>query len=432
MTVTGAYAFEGSDKLAGISSMGSESGIFSFPDGKRLAKTNLYTSNMQSVSAGDVVLVRDLKDYAVGVANLNTGKLMMTSKVPALDIFNEAIVTENPDGSLLLAKIADNQASGVESLMLPLSPLGGTKTAEISPDGKYLAYSSRTRGAIWDLTSGQRVFLLRGFRHAFWTTGNTILAEFREYMKEDPIIGEMTMAPKAAKSMPYKLEKNVHLEGGLLLEWKSEGRKSWQLVVHNPNDNSSQWNRTFTEKPEYTTNRTGDSLLFIHSLKSADAKEDTTPEPGIKGQADALMYKEDGLLIVVVNPANGTTVKQAVIEAPAHHSDRYVLIMAGDLFFLSETNNRTYVYSAATGLQLREMFGEVVASDAVSETICTINRRNEAVVYDRTGLELQHFKLESPVRFVSLQKGGKELLVLTADQQVARFDLNGAVGVKGN
>ena len=78
------------------------------------------------------------------------------------------------------------------------------------------------------------------------------------------------------------------------------------------------------------------------------------------------------------------------------------------------------------------MFGEVVASDAVFETICTVNRRNEAVVYDRTGVELQHFNLESPVRFVSFQKSGKELLVLTADQKVARFHLNGAVGVKAN
>ena len=216
MTVSGAYAFEGSDKLVGISSMGSQSGIFSFPDGKRLAKTNLYTSNMESVSAGDVVLVRDLKDYAVGVANLNTGKLLMTSKVPALDMFNESFVTENPDGSLLLAKAVDNQATAAQRLMLPLSPLGDTNTAELSPDGRYLAYSSRTRGAIWDLTTGQQVFLARGFRHAFWTTDNTILAEFREFTKDDPIVGEMTMSPKAAKALPYKLEKTAHLESGHL------------------------------------------------------------------------------------------------------------------------------------------------------------------------------------------------------------------------
>ena len=54
------------------------------------------------------------------------------------------------------------------------------------------------------------------------------------------------------------------------------------------------------------------------------------------------------------------------------------------------------------------------------------------MVYDRNGVELHHFKLESPVRFVSLQKGGKELIVLTVDQQVARFDLNKSDAVKGN
>lgn len=258
------------------------------------------------------------------------------------------------------------------------------------------------------------------------------VAEFRESTKEDPIIGEMTMAPKGASSLPYKLEKSAHLESGHLLEWKSEGKKTWQLVVRSPIDDSVQWNRTFIEKPEYAVDRTGDSLLFIHSLRSANAKEELRQSQILRGQADALKHKEDGLLIAVVNSANGTTLKQTVVEAPAHHSEGYALILAGDLFYLSETNNRTYVYSAATGLQLREMFGEAVAFDAASEEVCTINRRNEAVVYDRNGVELQHFRMESPIRFVSLHKGGKELFVLTADQQVARFDLNLSTAVKEN
>ena len=49
---------------------------------------------------------------------------------------------------------------------LPLSPLGRLNSVSLSPDGKYLALSNRTRGGIWDVATGHRIILLRSFDHS--------------------------------------------------------------------------------------------------------------------------------------------------------------------------------------------------------------------------------------------------------------------------
>ena len=59
-----------------------------------------------------------------------------------------------------------------------------------------------------------------------------------------------------------------------------------------------------------------------------------------------------------------------------------------------------------------------MATDPASGIICTTNRIGEATVLDQSGKELNHFTLNSPVRFASLSENGADLMVLTADQRV--------------
>jgi hypothetical protein len=61
--------------------------------------------------------------------------------------------------------------------------------------------------------------------------------------------------------------------------------------------------------------------------------------------------------------------------------------------------------------------------------VCTVNRRDEAVVYDAAGRGLAHFHSGSPVRFANFQAKGAQLMLLTADQTVRIVDLvKGDVG----
>jgi hypothetical protein len=64
-----------------------------------------------------------------------------------------------------------------------------------------------------------------------------------------------------------------------------------------------------------------------------------------------------------------------------------------------------------------------MAADEGSGSVATSNRRGELIVLAKDGAELKHLSLGSPIRYTEFVKDGKELMVLTADQQVRRIPL---------
>ena len=156
-------------------------------------------------------------------------------------------------------------------------------------------------------------------------------------------------------------------------------------------------------------------------LQSPAAKEKLRTSPTVKDQADAVKQKAAGRLIEVVNAEDGTARAEVIVEVPLTYEGVDGFIRLGDLLYLSTGDNRIIVYSLKTGVQLRQLYGTVVAADPASQTICITNRRDEAILSDKTGAELLHLTLGSPLRFAELREHGAQLLVLTADQRVRRY-----------
>ena len=90
----------------------------------------------------------------------------------------------------------------------------------------------------------------------------------------------------------------------------------------------------------------------------------------------------------------------------------------GDNLYLSGVDNRTMVYSVATQAQLRQIFGYAIAVDTGSGRICTINRRDEAVVYDSDGHQVASYHTGEPLLFAHFEQDGNRLLLFTADQKI--------------
>ncbi|MBB5346094.1 hypothetical protein [Tunturibacter empetritectus] len=164
-------------------------------------------------------------------------------------------------------------------------------------------------------------------------------------------------------------------------------------------------------------------LIFSDLIQSPAAKEKLRSNPILKEQADAIKQKTAGRLIEIVNAEDGAVRAQVVVEVPLTYEGVDGFSRLGDLLYLSTGDNRTIVYSLKTGVQLRQLYGSVVAADTASQTVCTHNRRNETTVFDQTGAELLHLTLDSPLRFAELRNHGTQLLVLTADQRVSSYTI---------
>src|SRR5262249_61648233 len=115
----------------------------------------------------------------VGVVDVAKGMAVKSSKSPAIDIYDQVFVAERLTGELGLYTTDKNQL--LAAVALPQNPLGRLRAMAVSPDFKWLAVSERSRGALWNLTKGDRVFYVRGFRGGFLSVQG---GRFRAFSQE--------------------------------------------------------------------------------------------------------------------------------------------------------------------------------------------------------------------------------------------------------
>jgi len=426
--VTGAYAFIGNNMVAGVNGTNpKDSGIFSFPEGKMTQKINLPLPSMQSISGDDgtpFVLVDQLKEPGTGLADVHTEKFILRSRGAALDSWNGYLTAEDNDGSVMLAKLKDGSVTEKQRVALPLSPLGRLRVSAISPSGKYIALSTRNHGGVWDLTTGREQFLLPGFTGATWKTDDALYVELPKVGDKERAVSEISLSKRAANNLSYKMDDKLHLSYRLLSEWKDMGKSGFQFLLHNPADNAVVWGKTFPDgTPRYTRSVGGGNLLFTSQLKLGSVKTRVKANPTLATEAAGVKVKDNGRLLEVVETTTGKSLAEMVFELPLNYDGTEGLNSAGDLLYMTASDNRTVVYSLSTGKQLRQIFGTVIAIDYDSQRVCTVNRRDEAVVYDVYGKELAHFHVGSPLRYANFEGKGAQLMLLTADQTVRRVDV---------
>ncbi len=418
-SVARAYAFVGNDKVLGEAQDPKDTGIFSFPDGKRIQAAAFRVNDLESTTDGDYVLSHDVKDNAVGLADVSKAKFIAVSKSFAMDVWNGWLTNENANGGILLSKVANPGAAGSQIATLPQSPLGSSGQTALSADGRLLAISSGTRGGVWDVNTGKRVALLRAFNSAYFSPDNSLYAEFAKHGTVDRSIARLSFAPLASVSMPYKEDDDAVLRFGMLQQWKRTDQKHVELVVHKIDDNSVLWRKSFEgDVPGYNYSLGSGQTILSFRLSGDWARTRLKETPGLAAEAAGIKAKDSGWLIQVLDNINGTVLKELVLAVPMTYEGAGAVTIVGDNLYLSGVDNRTMVYSVATQAQLRQIFGYAIAADTGSGRICTINRRDEAVVYDSDGHQVASYHTGEPLLFAHFEQDGNRLLLFTADQKI--------------
>ncbi|HEY4008509.1 MAG TPA: M48 family metalloprotease [Acidobacteriaceae bacterium] len=426
--VTGAYAFLGDDRVAGVNAANpKDSGVYSFPDGRKLKKVSLPFAKLETVSALDgssYVLSDGFKDFQVSLSNVDAGEVMFGSEGEALDVWGGMMAAENREGQIVVGKIDGGKVKAIATVQPPESQLARLYSVALSPDGRYLAMSTRTRGGLWNLRTGQRILYLRGF-HAAWN-GDDLMMEFPKRDKQDAELLDASMKTMHAGKVSYPLG-DMNVEYGMLSEWKDAGKHAEELVVHRASDGSELWRRSFSEgKPYYTASYGWNDLLFSFHLNSSYAKAQLKTDPALANEAAAVKKKDDARLIEAVDVATGKTLASVVVEVSRAYVGTNGLNRVRDLLYATAEDHRTQVYSLKDGRQLRQVFGTVVGEDTATGRVCLTNREDEATVYDAEGKELTHLNLGSPLRFAGFVDGGRKVLLLSADQVVRLVPIGSA------
>lgn len=422
------FAFVGSDRVVLLNTFDPmKSGIYDFPKGARLQPFSMGREYLEKVTAGDAVIIRPLKDYAAGILDIHTNKFIIATKAEPLDLNGHLSASESVSGGIELANFAGSTPTQ-QKLDLPVSSLGSLTASGVSPDGKYLTVSGRTRGAMFDLTTGHQVMLIRPFSGAYIDASDRLYANYPKFHGADPLVGWFSLQEHKGSVLNFKLPEHAWQNGDLIIQYKPQGKsksidRNATLEIHSITDNSLLWTRDYADEiPAVWTTVSDPAMILAWDLDTSGAKSEIQAFPSLAPQIAALKDRKKGLLLEVVDKHSGRSLHQLVVpdrDLTKGWADTRRGIAMGDFVLIRGELDNTVIYRISAGTRIGEVFGSPVAHNGDLHLFCVRNRDNELVIYDAaTAKEQRQYNFDSPVRFASFQTSAKAVLVLTADQKV--------------
>lgn len=472
------YTFYSKDSIVGQHRTDPEkSGIFSFPDGKRVEKFFLSAESFTKAHKGDFLLVRPTTNNPVGVYDLKSKKFVGANKTPALDVYGDLSVSESKDGVVSLFRTipGGKEAEEFSSIQLPRNNLGDIKTIAISPDLSWITVSGKSRGAVWSILNGEMKIYIRGFNGSYFGDNGLLFADFPKSENQPRGMGAMSPSngqagmlgaietrntkqfgkylvrlqtkkdeleekkrqkqkdkgddpPDAEESS--KQRPNFRFTSGFLTGIDIKGGDFWEdgsLEVYSAMEQSLIWTKTFAnEFPRYEFDDASGTVSFYWSVLTKSAKEIIKNSPALSARMKSLGDKNGDYLVQVLNADNGNIVNETLIET-GEGSFRIVKVFAsGDWLTMIDSENRVQLYSLSKGETVWRFFGDNAVVNSKKAIAVVENGSGQLSVYSLlNGKKLDELQFPASVVFADFKDDGNKLFVLTANQNYYLFNTEG-------
>ncbi|HEY0170083.1 MAG TPA: M48 family metalloprotease [Pyrinomonadaceae bacterium] len=427
------FAFIAPDRVAGLNTQDpKKSGIVTFPAGEVVEQFPLG-GRIAPVTRGDFLLVSGLADaggqkLAVVLFDLKTKKFTRGNKTPATDVFDRWLVSERVNGELGLY---DLQAAGPPATVtMPRNPLGRLRAAALSPDLKLLAVSERSRGAVWDLTKGERLFHVRGFRGAHFGADGALYADFPKFEEAERAVARLDLRTRDGAEHRPLGDASDTMRGGFVIRrkpLKKDGDVSQNMTfsVSDAVSDAALWSRDFQkEAPRVYVDEYEGTMVLSWAVRSDHAKAEIKADPKLKERLAAMGDKEGDYFIQTVDARTGKAAGALLVETGKGSFRIEDMFAAGDWLVVSDTSNRVLLYSLGAGEQRGKFFGRAPAVSKSAGLLSVETERGQLTLFDlSTGERRDRYDFSSPVSLAHFSDDGKRLLVLTADQTVYVLDL---------
>lgn len=440
------FGFVGADRVVGrVEEDIKKSGIFSFPTGERLDQFELGGSSFTQSTPGDYVVVRPVNGAAVGVFDLKQKKYVFAGKKSALDVSGDSVIAERKNGELAIYKIGTTEPSA--TVILPKSDFGSLRTVTFSDDGNWLAASERSRGAVWNLETGERRFHMRSFRGSYIAPDGKVYADFpkldatpRSIAALDPTslsvsqgmqlkdgeirqYGKYVVTRRALKKEPSADEEKKDKKGGdkPFTDEPPDPRVASRQTVMEVNDaqtGASLWTREFrTMTPRVYLNPIHNTMVLVWPVKSPAAAELIKQRPDLQVKVKTSKENDGDLLVQILDPATGVVKSHFLLETGQGSFGVQGITVAGDYLVVDDDENRQLIYSVSKGTLIRRIFGSKGTFSDQNGLIAVENTEGRISVIDiATGREIGQIVLKKGIATMTFSPDGKRLFLLTRDQ----------------
>ncbi|HWZ84056.1 MAG TPA: M48 family metalloprotease [Terriglobales bacterium] len=420
------FAFIGPDRIVGIDpNAPQKSPVLRFPSGERLAELQLSSAvHVGPVTHGNFVMVGPLTDRPLGVMDVDTSKIVAAFARNAGDVHDNWVVSERIDGRLSLLDLAQKKETA--TVLLSQSPLGSLTAARVSDGLNWLAVSSNTRGAIFDLTSNTRFRYTRSFHGAWFSPDDSLYTDFPKFEKDERKIVRIDLSPNGSFTPMQELKDTpASFHGPYLLvqkpkDGRSWERKDWTYEIQDYRTQKTVWTRHFPgEIPGIFLSPSNSIALLIWSLSSGAGHDELKRFPDLKEKAE----KEDVLIelldfgkdSIVGKLLVKTNKSSFVIEKISFDQDWLSLVLKGD---------RVLLYSLATGEQKGHFFGYDAQLSAAANALAISNTKGQLQLYDLSTAQLRReYRFSSAVAYGTFSRDGHRLFAFTRDQTAYILDV---------
>ncbi|HEY0005725.1 MAG TPA: M48 family metalloprotease [Pyrinomonadaceae bacterium] len=434
--IAGGFAFLSNDRLAGVNREDfKKSAILSFPEGKVLSELSMGRAELAAPTRGNYLFLRPIKDYALGVMDLNSKVITKASERAALDIFDQFFVSERRNGELGLYRMEKDEVVAIA--LLSNFNLGRLNVAELSRDMKWLALSGRERGGVWKLTDGEAVLYLRGFRGGHLSDDGFFYGDFPKFETAERNIARFNLKTGEVTPGQQIEAKNARQIGPYLVVTKSAKTnvKEDERVQYDKNvlvemlDARSMtrlWTKTFPkEAPRVWVSPQWETVVLLWNVTDEAAKAEIKSDPRLSQQLSGMKEKEGDYFIQILDARDGNALGRLLIETGKGSFRLSNIYAAGDWVIVADTLNRVLVYSLKTGEQKGRVFGGYAAVSRQSGLLCVENEIGKLAIYSLETLEKRdQFTFSSPISLIRFSEDGQRLFVLTGNQIVYLLDVS--------
>jgi WD40 repeat protein len=430
--------------LAMSSKKADESGIFSFPEGKRLAKFPLGGDELKRTANPNYVVVKlRAGTTRTGIFDLTRNIIVGALNKRDVTFWGDQMVLESVTGKVVLSEVRYDEAnkilqsSNVRTIEIPVSTIGALEVAELSDNFQWLTISSKSRGAVWELNSGEQKMFVRGFRGALLANNGTGIGDFPRLEPANHSLVYLNPQNNTAEPIREIPERGATQYGQFLLLRRSlkqaadgdDGSASLasevRFEVRNIVQDKLIWSREFPkEAPGYFFDKFSGRIIFYWTLGSETGKARLKEDATLAARAKQLGNKTDDYLLEVVDAFAGKTVGTMLLETGKGSFAIKSGFSERDWLVLHDSENRVLAYSFNDGELRHRFFGANAAINPVKNQIVVENYPGELTFYDLdTGETQARLLFGSGAAFVRFSLDGKGLFVLSGEQTAYAFDV---------
>lgn len=456
-----AFTFLDSKRILGmVSDKLEDSGVFSFPEGKRLSKFTFGAQELILTADPNYVIVKPLGNAKLGIFDVALSSIVNGMNKVDASIWKNYIVFEGTSGKLVLADFHFNpekkliQVGETKTIDIPPAAIGNLNAAEVSDNFQWLAISSKTRGGVWDLATGQRKLHVRGFKGAVMGNDGGGIGDFP---KQDDVAHALALlnpldgSIQVVRDIP---EKGARQFGRFVFQRESlkEPKKPSANPTNkpdsggDPNSESSEsslsrdvkmslrdvvsdkvvWTRDFNgQAPSYYFDKFSGRLILYWELGSNAGKDRLKSDPSLAARAQKMGNKDDDYLLEIVDAFVSKTVGTILLETGKGSFGISAAYSEGNWLILHDSQNRILALTISDGELQQRFFGNSAAINPIRQQIAVENYPGELSIYNlETGKRDARVVVGSEIAFVTFSVDGKRLFVLTDHQAAYAFDVD--------